>query len=129
MQRSLRYGLAAASGAVLIAGAAFVGDAWAAYATWGTLGPGPPPRIEWCGRRYYPSSTSLTGAQVTSDTAKAAYPAQLREIARSPAGYAVLAAPMSPVDQARFRTQVCAMVVYLRLGPDSYRPYGLSGGP
>ena len=58
-----------------------------------------------------------------------AHGGNLREVARSPAGYNVLAAPMTPEQQATYHTDVCAMEVYVRLPANLYRQYVLSGGP
>jgi hypothetical protein len=71
----------------------------------------------------------MSAAEVRSEVAAATHGGGLREIARSPSGYGVFAAPMTAEQQSAFHTDVCAMVVYVRLAEDSYRPYPLSGGP
>jgi hypothetical protein len=97
------------------------------YATWGTVRPsaGPPPRIDWCGRRYYPSSRAISAEQV----ATVPDGSRLRAVASTPSGEPVLAAPMTAVQQSSYHTNICAMAVYVKVSADSYLPYGLSGGP
>ena len=102
---------------------------YSTYAAWGGLGPGAPARVTWCGRTYLPANETFTLDQVTINVDRSAHDGNPREIARTPWGDAVLAAPMSPAQQASLHTQVCAMAVYVSTGPDTYRPYELSGGP
>jgi hypothetical protein len=108
---------------------AFGVEASSTFATWGTLAPGQPPRINWCGRRYYPATETLTTAQVSALVAASTHEGELTEVARSPWGYMVMAAPMSPAQQSSFDTKVCAMVLFIKVGADRYEPYWLSGGP
>jgi hypothetical protein len=81
-------------------------------------------RVHWCGRDYendgYPAQT---WAQVT---ARNRYP--VRDVGRyPPLGWPgqELFAPIYPGAQPGS----CSEVVYVRTGPDRYRPYGLLGGP
>lgn len=124
-------GLVPAIGAIAL-GVACVGGglyAYSTYATWGGLGTGAPSRVVWCGRTYEPGASIFTLAQVRQEVEAGAHDGDLRQVARSPWGYAVMAAPMSRAQKASFRTNVCAMVVFVQLGSNSYRPYPLSGGP
>ncbi len=91
---------------------------------------GMPPRVDYCGRRYYPSSTFApqTGAHVDRFLAENGRYG-VESIGTTPSGMAVVANVMSPALKAEFHTDVCAMEVWVRGGPDSYVPYGLSGGP
>jgi hypothetical protein len=85
-------------------------------------------RVHWCGRDYEYFGTSETWAQITS---------QERLPVRPVGGYP----PLGPhyelfaariPDQQRFSVSpptVCAVLVYLRTGPDEYRVYSLEGGP
>ena len=78
-----------------------------------------PPRIDLCGRRFYPSGTteSLAQAQAKQGT--------LQVVARTPGGNPILAHFSHPVPGGN----VCAFEVYVRTGPNRYLTYGLSGGP
>ena len=101
------------------------------YSTWGTFAPaaGPPPRIDWCGRRYYPARELWTRQQVDAEVAANVHTGNLRQIAMAPSGLPVLSATLSAQQQASFHTQVCTMTLYVELNADRYQPYGLSGGP
>jgi hypothetical protein len=75
-------------------------------------------RVHWCGRDYEYFGTSETWAQITS---------QERLPVRPVGGYP----PFGP-QQERFSVSpplVCAVLVYLRTGPDEYQVYTLEGGP
>lgn len=115
-----------ASFAVVLLGLGFLYEGYV-YMSWGTLLPaeGPPPRVEWCGRRYYPGYDTVTPAALATELGAG----QLRQVASTPSGLTVLASPLSPQEQASHRTSVCAMAVYVRVQSDSYLPYWLSGGP
>ena len=85
-------------------------------------------RVHWCGRDYEYFGTSETWAQITS---------QERLPVRPMGGYP----PLGPryelfaarvPDRQRFSVSpplVCAVLVYLRVGPDRYQVYSLEGGP
>lgn len=79
---------------------------------------GAPPRVDFCGRRYYP------GQHVV-----AALPGGLAVIDTAPSGMPVLANVMTQAERTRYHTNVCTMEVWIQTGPHSYLPYGLSGGP
>ncbi len=36
---------------------------------------------------------------------------------------------MSPAERASYHTNVCTIELWVKVGPDRYRGYGLSGGP
>ena len=81
---------------------------------------GPPPRVDYCGRRYYPAETpTVSGNQLHN----------LTGIETAPSGMPVLANVISLSDRARYRTNVCAMELWVKIGSDEYLGYGLSGGP
>jgi hypothetical protein len=82
-------------------------------------------RVHWCGRDYQGEGGSVTRRQAVADARwplhdEGFYPplALSREVlfaATYPAGLKT-ATP-------------CATLVFLRTGPDAYKPYGLEGGP
>jgi hypothetical protein len=89
---------------------------------------GPPPRVDWCGRRYYPamSEKSLSGVQ--------AFLAEngqhgLTRIGSVPSGSPIVANVTTPAERAAYHTNICTMEVFVQTGPDRSLPYGLSGGP
>ena len=87
-----------------------------AFGTFATSGA--PPRVDFCGRRYYPAQHAVAGL-----------PRELAVIDTAPSGMPVLADMLSPAEQAQHHTNVCTMAVWVQTGPHSYLPYGLSGGP
>ncbi len=82
---------------------------------------GIPPRVDYCGRRYYPAERSTTETL--------AHVHGLTQVDTAPSGMPVVAKVMSPALKARYHTNVCTMAVWVQTGPDSYRAYALSGGP
>ena len=85
-------------------------------------------RVHWCGRDYEYFGPPETWAQITS---------QERLPVRPVGGYP----PLGPQyelfaaripDKQRFSISppmVCAVLVFLRIGPDRYQVYSLEGGP
>lgn len=98
----------------------------AVYGTFDTSGP--PPRVDYCGRRYFSTDRSMTADQVKADLVLNGL-AGLSRIGTAPSGMPVVANVMPPAVRARYHTDVCTMEVWVQTGPDSYRPYVLSGGP
>lgn len=98
-------------------------------ATFGTFDTsGAPPRVDYCGRRYYPGSNVDTLAQVNSFFAlNKLY--GITRIDTAPSGMPIVANVMSANLRARYHTDVCTMSLWVQTGPDSYLGYGLSGGP
>lgn len=91
---------------------------------------GLPPRIAWCGRRYVGPQPGTTPPTVTQAEAKGFETVgQWQRIGTTPAGDPYFAAVMSASDKHRFFTDVCAMGVWVNVGPDQYVSYSLSGGP
>lgn len=88
-------------------------------------GQGASSRVHWCGRDYQDAGPPLTRlqaeaqAQFSSLRAEGSYP----PLALSPD--ALLAATY-PADQQP--VAICGTLVFLRTGPDSYKPYSLEGG-
>ncbi len=89
---------------------------------------GPPPRVDWCGRRYYPAASEHSLASVQALLA-ANHQQGLTRIGSTPSGMAIVANIMSPAVRAAYHTSVCTMEVFVQTGSDQYLPYGLSGGP
>ena len=119
--------------AVLATAAALIGLgayrlAYGTFAFWAE-----PARISWCGRDYLPGGdTLLARAEVEQQrgTLGGDQPYPLVQVARVPpvVGDPVLAS-VTPPERRDPLHLPCAMVLYLQTGPDSYRPYALSGGP
>ncbi len=95
------------------------------FATWEA-----PPRVDYCGRRYYPGPESKpqTQAEVVAFLAQNNMHG-LTQIATAPSGRPVVANVMSSEMKARYSTEVCTMEVWVKTGEDAYVPYSLSGGP
>lgn len=89
---------------------------------------GPPPRVDYCGRRYYPSAQADTLAAVKTFLAEN-HQAGLTRIDSTPSGMPILANVLPPDVRAEYHTDVCAMGLWVQTGPDTYLAYGLSGGP
>lgn len=97
--------------------------------TFGTFSmSGPPPRVDWCGRRYYPGASEESLAGVQDFLALNREHALIR-IGSTPSGLAIVANVMTPAERAAYHTNICTMEVFVQTGPDQYLPYGLSGGP
>jgi len=102
-----------------------------AFGTFSTQGP--PPRIDYCGRRYYPDSNFPNSAVVSGHAVAAVLSANgqsgLTRVGTTPSGMPILANVMTPTVRASFQTSVCTMGVWVKTGPDLYLGYSLSGGP
>ena len=102
-----------------------------AYGTFSTQGP--PPRIDYCGRRYYPDSNFPNSTDVSGSALAAELSANgqtgLTRIGTTPSGMEISANIMTPAQRASLHTSVCTMVVWVHVGSDRYLAYGLSGGP
>jgi hypothetical protein len=88
-------------------------------------GQGASDRVHWCGRDYEYEGAPLTRQQAWSQAGR---PPQA-EGSYPPLGLSrdELLAATYP-DRQRLSTS-CATLVFLRTGPDSYKPYSLEGGP
>jgi hypothetical protein len=89
---------------------------------------GSPPRVDWCGRRYYPGTNTDTLAQVEAFLTANGQQG-LTRIDTAPSGMPIVANVIPPRVLAQYHSDVCAMEVWVQTGPDAYRGYGLSGGP
>src|SRR5262249_10108961 len=121
-------GVAAALVLACFVGAVAYGAAYGTLAFWSE-----PARISWCGRTYLPSTGSVLSLAAVEQQ-RAALPGDqpypVVQVARIPPLVGARVRATVPPQAARARLHLpCAMVVYLETGPDSYRPYGLSGGP
>jgi hypothetical protein len=85
-------------------------------------------RVHWCGRDYQSSGPPETWAQITS----------LERLPVRPVGGYPPFGPQQELfaarvpDKQRFSVSpptVCAMLVFLRIGPNKYQVYSLEGGP
>ncbi|HUZ86760.1 MAG TPA: hypothetical protein VNF26_07385 [Candidatus Baltobacterales bacterium] len=99
-----------------------------AYGTFDTASA--PPRVDYCGRRYYPGNLSQvqTLAEVDSLLAENGM-AGLTRVGTAPSGMPVVTHPSSPQMQAESHTDVCTIELWVQSGPDAYVGYVLSGGP
>jgi hypothetical protein len=117
-------------GAALIVAIPAIGNRLA-FGTFSTQGP--PPRIDYCGRRYYPDSNFPNAAVESGRAVGAELSANgqtgLTRVGTTPSGMPILTNVMTPAVRASFHTSVCTMVVWVKTGPDQYLGYSLSGGP
>src|SRR5437016_2966931 len=71
---------------------------------------GPPPRIDYCGRRYYPDSKFPNSAYESGSSVAQALSAnreaRLSRIGTTPSGMPILANVMTPAQRVSFRTSV-----------------------
>ena len=88
-------------------------------------GQGASGRVHWCGRNYQDAGPPLTRQQAE---AQAQFPPLRAEGSYPPLALSpdALLAATYPADQKP--AAVCATLVFLRTGPDSYKPYSLEGG-
>ena len=96
------------------------------FGTFDTVGA--PPRVDYCGRRYYPGNRTETLAQVRAFLASNGLYG-LTRIDTAPSGEPIITNVMPPQLRAYFHTSVCTMGLWVQTGPDTYVGYGLSGGP
>ncbi len=87
-----------------------------------------PPRVDYCGRRYYPADRTETLAIVQGFLAENGLQG-LTQIDTAPSGMPIIANVLPPDLRAHYHTNVCAMVVWVQTEPDAYVAYSLSGGP
>ena len=82
-------------------------------------------QVHWCGRDYQYQGTTQTWRQITS---------QARWPVRAVTWYPPLGLSRQQLFAAIYPKALrspssCATLVYLHIGPDRYRTYGLEGGP
>jgi hypothetical protein len=87
-----------------------------------------PPRVDYCGRRYYPGSRIDSLADVKGFLAENGLHG-LTRIGSTPSGLPIVANLRSERDKTLYQTNVCTMSLWVQTGPDTYQGYGLSGGP
>ena len=121
------------SGTITLALAALIVLGWVSYsrAAFGIWNPmAQPSRIDYCDRRYYPG-WHFTRARIDAlGNGFGVFP--FRPVGTTPSGAPIYAKPLP--DSMRHATPYsgplpCAMTVYMRVGPDDYVAYGISGGP
>jgi hypothetical protein len=100
----------------------------AAFGTWNPLAP--PSRIEYCDRRYYPGSHFTRAHIDATGNGLGAFP--FLQVGITAGGTPFFAKPLP--DSVRHQDAhgpvlPCDMSVYLKVGPDDYIAYGISGGP
>ena len=106
---------------VIMIGIAFVAGLWAGH-TYGTLDPlVPPPKLNVFGRDFR-ISTQPTIGRVQVDATRGGQPVDILEAA-------IGAWPFVPPWVGSAGGSGTPTVVWLRVGPDAYQAYELSGGP
>ncbi|TME06306.1 MAG: hypothetical protein E6I61_00130 [Chloroflexi bacterium] len=99
-----------------------------AYGTFDTTGA--PPRVDYCGRRYYPSDQPKTETLAEVETFLARDGLHgLTQVDTAPSGMPVVTNVIPPEVRAQYHTNVCTMVLWVKTGSDAYVGYSLSGGP
>lgn len=99
---------------------------------YGTLNlSGPPPRIDWCDRRYYPAPVDFTRTEAVqhSEVSPGWTASAFGVVGRTPSGLDFYARITDGRDRFAGPLLPCSMAVFLQIAPDRFRPYGLSGGP
>ncbi len=130
-RRVLRIVLLFVSGVVTVAMFAVAPTLIQNRLTYGTFDvASAPPRVDYCGRRYYPGSASQvqTLAQVQAFLAENGLHG-LTRVGTAPSGMPVVTHVLSPGVRAEYHTNICTMALWVQSGPDAYLGYGLSGGP
>jgi len=121
------------AGVLAVALLALLAVGWVSYsrAAFGSWNPmAQPNRIDYCDRRYYPG-WHFTRTQIdASGNGLGVF--SFRQVAMTSSGAPVFAKPLP--DSMRHATPYsgplpCAMTVYMKVGPDDYVAYGISGGP
>jgi hypothetical protein len=89
-----------------------------------------PNRIDYCYRRYFPG-WHFTQAQIDSrGNGLGVFP--FRQVGTTPSGAPIFAKPLPDGVRHMYPNAAplpCAMTVYVKVGPDDYIAYGISGGP
>lgn len=103
--------------------------------TFGTFSTqGPPPRIDYCNRRYYPdanfpNSPTESGSAVAAELSANGFKG-LTRVGTTPSGMSIVThLVMTPAQQAGHDMEVCTMVLWVQTGSDRYVGYSLAGGP
>jgi hypothetical protein len=119
-------GLAAAGGAVRLVAASV--HSRIAFGTWDPHAP--PERIDYCSRRYDAGGSGTQTREASVAARDPAFAASWREVGRTDGGTPYYAMVVPDATRSAFHREIpCTMEVYLRVGPDAYRVYTLSGGP
>lgn len=118
-------GTRAALAVVVVVAGGFTVWYRAAYHAWPGL---EPTRVHWCGRDYQAGlGRSETWQQVTSQERR-----PVRPVGWYPLVWPhqeLFAAAIPDRQRSAHPPLVCAVVIYLRTGPDKYKVYALEGGP
>jgi hypothetical protein len=113
---------------LLAASGAFSLHSRITYGTWDPTAQ--PARIEFCGRRYYAGAPATVTREWAMGGVDPSFGATWREVGRTDGGVPLYAMVVSESTRNRFSPPIpCTMMVFLQTGRDSYRRYGLSGGP
>ncbi|MGH7764932.1 MAG: hypothetical protein ACREOM_11030 [Candidatus Dormibacteraceae bacterium] len=130
-RRVLRIVLRLVSGIVTVAIVAVAPIAIQNRLTYGTFATtGAPPRVDYCGRRYYPA-TSPASATLAHVEASLALDERhgLARIGVAPSGMPIVTNLNPSAAPGAHGSNVCTMELWVQTGPDSYAGYSLSGGP
>jgi hypothetical protein len=88
-------------------------------------GQGASGRVHWCGRDYQNAGPPVTRQQAE---AQAQFPPLRAEGSYPPLALSPDALLAATYPAGQKPVAICAMLVFLRTGPDSYKPYSLEGG-
>jgi len=130
-RRVLRIVLLLVSGIVTVASFAVAPILIQDQITYGTFASAStPPRVDYCGRRYYPGETSHVQslAQVEALLAENGLHG-LTQVGTAPSGMPVVTNVLPSGVRVQDHTSVCTMALWVQSGPNAYVAYGLSGGP
>ena len=121
------------AGVIATALLALLAVGWVSYsrAAFGTWNPtAQPNRIDYCDRRYFPGR-HVTRAQIDAvGNGFGVFP--FRQVGTTPSGAPIYAKPLPDNVRRMYPNSAplpCAMTVYMKVGPDDYVAYGISGGP
>ena len=127
MGRRLRLVTVAALALTAIVLAGWVIYSRSAFGTWNPTAQ--PARISYCDRTYLPGQHVSRAVIDSTGNGLGVFP--FRQVGSTAGRSPFFAKPLSDSVRDRYGTPPlpCAMAVYLKVGPDDYVAYALSGGP
>src|SRR5437762_7586554 len=127
MGRRLSRAAVALLGSLMLALSGWVFYSRSAFGTWDPTAQ--PARISYCDRTYLPGQRVSRAIIDSTGNGLGVFP--FRQAGSTAGGTPFFAKPLSDSVRYRYGTPPlpCAMAVYLKVGPDEYIAYVLSGGP
>ena len=127
MARRLSHAAVAVLGSLILALSGWAFYSRGAFGTWDPTAQ--PARISYCDRTYLPGQHVSRATIDSAGNGLGVFP--FRQAGSSAGGTPFFAKPLPDSVRYRFGTPPlpCAMAVYLKVGPDDYIAYVLSGGP